>query len=152
MATNTILKLKRQPNIAGNLHYLCQNHGDHLYIEEAEIKEKLSEDQIKEKYPDEFEIPYDQFLKYFNCISHSERTEQDFKEDEEHYKWSKEEDRKNKEIEKDLRKHGEECLQFKHFMEYAYKSYSIKNGIIDLRPFLRKFEVCPFCHEDFDGL
>jgi len=136
-----MLKLKKMDIIAGNLHYQCQNRGDHLYIEESKIKKKL---------PDEFEIPFEQWDKYFTCISMTERTEQDFKDDEEAIEYFKEIDKGNKQIETKLKKHGKECRAFRDFMGYGYKSYSIENGVVDLRPFLRKFEVCPFCREEFN--
>jgi hypothetical protein len=142
--SNATILLKKMPNIAGHVHYQAST-GDHLYVSEKATKKPG-------RYATEFEILYDDWPKYFSMISRSEQTEQDFEEDKEAEKDLAEIRKEQKMIEQKLQNHGEECPQFKRFMDYAYHSFPNKdgNGFISLTPLIRDFDSCPYCRTSLE--
>lgn len=137
--SNATILLKKMPSIAGHLYYQASS-GDHLYISEKKIKQKLPE-------AEEFEIQFDEWPKYFTMITKSAQTEHDFQDDEEAEKDFAEIRKEQKMIESKLWKHGEDCFQFKRFMDYAYHSFPHNdgNGFVCLTPLIRDFDLCPYC-------
>ena len=50
----TMLKLKKMPNIAGWLHYKSQSRNDHLYIREDSVKKEKEVKMNKSKHNKDF--------------------------------------------------------------------------------------------------